>query len=573
MNTQYRKNLKAIMEKSKEYTDNIYSLSTNNIAGKDTSTNILAKTSDSGIWVGSDTGKWYYWDVSQYVDGGEFIANGENVLYHDGVQLKDINDNNIYPNIDADSIPSKLVSIEKIDDGMIDVINGGTSIVGNITTHSRVGYLRTDGTFSNDTSYNCLYTNFIVCKEGDKFLYKGFAQYSGASAIFYDEDFEILSFIQSSTSNNFIVVTIPANAKFVRFCSFAVTNTNVVFEVITLNSIIRNIEKNEEHITYAFNNTIHYNESSGYLKIDNSFSTDNRFHCKYTDYIECEAGDIYVFNGFAQWSGASAIYFNSNYEIISYEQCDDSKTYQRYTCPANSKYVRFGSFANSDAQIVFDVYRIDNVVTSPLNKKKWCVFGDSFTAGDILGKSKAYPSLICKRNKMLLQDFSKNGAYIHYGTDSPLNSSNSYYYQNIDNDVDYITIAYGLNELSTTIGTKESTDNTTIWGAYIELLTWLITNRPNAKIGIISNDAWMNVTMRNTLQSIALRFGVSFLDLKGKNTPLLIGGKYSEDNTDVSSDIVALRNTQYKVSSENSHPNETSQNLRSYIIEDWLKSI
>ena len=34
------------------------------------------------------------------------------------------------------------------------------------------------------------------------------------------------------------------------------------------------------------------------------------------------------------------------------------------------------------------------------------------------------------------------------------------------------------------------------------------------------------------------RFGVAFLDLKGKNTPLLIGGKYSEDNTDVSSDIV-----------------------------------
>lgn len=44
-------------------------------AGVDTSTNILAFTEDKGIWVGSDNGKWYYWDGTHYVEGGEFIAN------------------------------------------------------------------------------------------------------------------------------------------------------------------------------------------------------------------------------------------------------------------------------------------------------------------------------------------------------------------------------------------------------------------------------------------------------------------------------------------------------------------
>jgi len=42
--------------------------------GKDTSTNILAKTSNQGIWIGTDTGHWYYWNGTQYVDGGVYQA-------------------------------------------------------------------------------------------------------------------------------------------------------------------------------------------------------------------------------------------------------------------------------------------------------------------------------------------------------------------------------------------------------------------------------------------------------------------------------------------------------------------
>ena len=62
-------------------------------SGVGTSTNILAKTSDTGIWVGSDTGKWYYWDGSNYIVGGDFIANVESVIYHDDNQLKDYEGN------------------------------------------------------------------------------------------------------------------------------------------------------------------------------------------------------------------------------------------------------------------------------------------------------------------------------------------------------------------------------------------------------------------------------------------------------------------------------------------------
>ena len=41
-------------------------------SGVDTSTNILAFTTNKGIYIGSNTGHWYYWDGTHYVDGGVY---------------------------------------------------------------------------------------------------------------------------------------------------------------------------------------------------------------------------------------------------------------------------------------------------------------------------------------------------------------------------------------------------------------------------------------------------------------------------------------------------------------------
>lgn len=43
-------------------------------SGVDTSANILAFDEDKGIWIGSDTGNWYYWNGAQYVSGGIYQA-------------------------------------------------------------------------------------------------------------------------------------------------------------------------------------------------------------------------------------------------------------------------------------------------------------------------------------------------------------------------------------------------------------------------------------------------------------------------------------------------------------------
>ena len=50
-------------------------------AGVDTSTNILAFTEDKGVWVGSDTGYWYYWNGIQYAAGGNYMASTDRNHY------------------------------------------------------------------------------------------------------------------------------------------------------------------------------------------------------------------------------------------------------------------------------------------------------------------------------------------------------------------------------------------------------------------------------------------------------------------------------------------------------------
>ena len=67
-------------------------------SGTDTSTNILAFTEDKGIWIGTDTGNWYYWNGTQYVSGGVYQA----------VQYMQVN-NITSPYDDFNTMPNNLV--------------------------------------------------------------------------------------------------------------------------------------------------------------------------------------------------------------------------------------------------------------------------------------------------------------------------------------------------------------------------------------------------------------------------------------------------------------------------------
>lgn len=325
-------------------------------------------------------------------------------------------------------------------------------------------------------------------------------------------------------------------------------------------------------ITNTLTLTNHYLD-----KANGNANPDSNSKC--TDYIDLSTYTIFLVSGHSQYATTLICTYDENKTFLrSYgDGTSAGQTFNdyEYTPQSDEKFVRFSTYQYTQYPLKvvslgeflpINVKKQDNY----LFKKKYVACGDSFTAGDVISSDKVYPYLIAQRNNMQLVNMAHNGSYIHYGENGFTNPNNSYYYKNIPLDADIITIAYGLNETSASIGTKESNDNTTIWGAYNEVLGWITTNIPNAKVGIISNDAWMTYELRNALQEIAYYWGVEFLDLKEYGKPFMISGKYSQDG-DTNSSVVTQRTNQYCVSSTNGHPNELGHKVRSYIIENFLR--
>ena len=151
-----------------------------NPSGVDTEANILAKTSNEGIWVGSDTGHWYYWNGNQYVDGGVYQAVeisdssvtkpklNTNVFIPDGIKMNGVtfvaNQNRV----------SMIIYFEKT--GIMEINVKGNLVDGLAQTVLKIGHSITntnlnpilqysdnitDGEFNK--TYNVNYSDPYVC--------------------------------------------------------------------------------------------------------------------------------------------------------------------------------------------------------------------------------------------------------------------------------------------------------------------------------------------------------------------------------------------------------------------------
>lgn len=227
--------------------------------------------------------------------------------------------------------------------------------------------------------------------------------------------------------------------------------------------------------------------------------------------------------------------------------------------------------------------------------KKWAPCGDSFTAGDFTGlteniliesgkykgKKKTYPYIIGSRLNMDIVDSSISGSIMALdksyvdGTTTDINLRNPFShtrYKNIPKDVDYITIMFGLNDMShSNLGSIDDIDNNSFYGAFNVVLEYFITNMPHAKIGIIISCGWINETYRKAMLDISEKWGIPILDMKGDiNIPMMNGGRIG---LNVSNKAVELRNKNFSVSSSNPHPNPVAYEYMSTFVENFLRSL
>ena len=252
----------------------------------------------------------------------------------------------------------------------------------------------------------------------------------------------------------------------------------------------------------------------------------------------------------------------------------------------------------------------NGVITNDvLRGKKWAVFGDSFTAdggtgtklttGTYSGQNYVYPYIIGNRTGMDVLPFCNGGRTLAYPaeagefTNSATCPTDSRYYQNVPEDVDYITFQLGINDSHHAsgdsgtdgeetegiipIGTIDDADTSTYYGAWNVVLTWLIENRPFAHIGILVSNGCDSDDYRTAQIAIAKKYGIPYIDLNGdERTPVMI----RSTNPDISSAVKTLVNIKQAVDydgtvsgSVNRHPNDAAHEYESRFIENFLRTI
>lgn len=369
------------------------------------------------------------------------------------------------------------------------------------------------------------------------------------------------------------------------------------------------------------------NMENGYL-VEGNFVYDVKYRT--SDFIKVEYGKTYVKNVLENSLGGAKFYVflyrDNNIETyiryIIAERIGDNEGWSKFTIDViGAKYIRLSTgFDNSKSFVYycglgdsipdpvpewFDTIKhldekvlikpsqiVDNSgfsIKDSLSGKKWYVVGDSASEGDFSsitqesiqeglykGEKPVYPFFIGNRTGMVVYNIAKCGAVI---ATIPSQSEESrrqwsidgYYDELVGEDADYITIWLGANDMwqGVPIGTIDSEDPTTFYGAWNKVLTYYCNNRPNAKLGLVAS-FWCTKEYAEAVINIGAKYGIPVLNLyNDPNVPVTVGSK----RPDVSDEIKQLRNKQWVVSNSNSHPSAKYHEIESYFIEEWLRTL
>lgn len=198
--------------------------------------------------------------------------------------------------------------------------------------------------------------------------------------------------------------------------------------------------------------------------------------------------------------------------------------------------------------------------TNKLNGLKWAVLGDSITlASNLIG----YDELIQTKTGIIPLNYgvSATTVAIRSGrTDSFLER-----YVSMDSTADVITVLGGTNDFGLTValGTLGSTDTTTFYGAYDELVKGLIEKYPTKVIGLMTpmNRKTAPSSLKTYVQAvrdIGEKYGIPVLDM------------YKEAGL---SPIVDYHLNNYYVLQDGLHPNNVGYEIIAKPIKSFLEKI
>lgn len=554
-------------------------------------------TDTTKVYVNTTDGKWYYYDGDSWEIGGTYqssgISSGSITLSMLGSDVK----YNLHTTIDGVDKGQYLDTIE------LDLTN---NLVNNAVTND--GEIGSESTVRVATS-NLIYIPFgyaISCDDdhSNDYLVTGF---------WFDDSFTFTDSRRFDSGSSVFPFISCKNNRYVRI-GFRKSNngtiqpTDVTADVVI--SLKQRLSNKSDNIVGT--NLANLSKSvNGYL---DTASTAN-YYAKSNSYktlfpIRMEKGTTYhvsTLRKFAQYDNDMNYIPDSfvSSATTNYSFTATQNGYFVVSCQASaSLMVNSGASAETYTPYVEtlpDYVQLQNtsnlsgLVASKniLTGKTYVALGDSFTHGDFTnapeddyhieegtysGQYKVYPYLIGNRNDMTIINLAQNGMTMTKISNDWSNYVSDAVLANIPETADYITIKIGINDNpdhhNSNLGTINDDTNDTFYGRYNRVMNYLITNFPQAKIGIIISNGQTSLNFINAAIAIAQKYGVAYLNETTDNrVPLLMRTMRS----DVLDSVKTARNNNWYVStttgSTNYHPNAKCHEYESTIVENFLRSL
>ena len=553
----------------------------------------------SGIYVVLADGHWYYWNSAneEWTDGGLYLSS----LPDD--ELDDTSSNSVKNR-------SATIGIEEVSKKVLNLVASNNLFDKEKNELTDGYYILYDGTL---VSGNYFTTDYVFLKAGTYMFQPSWKMPTKERIIvaFYsldkvfDSDIGVYSNTVDINNKQFTMlrdgyVRFSFEKSFIKYSNYGL---KYYAPLIVKGSVLKFaddyycVSKKQPQILENSKNLINLEEAeNGYVYSDGAVNEEDTTY-KSTGYIKLEKDKTYSIKGVCRFvwlkevASETATYLQNQ---TDYQVTPTVDMYMRLSATkSNFEKLVVEENSTTPTNYIFPKYDLKNVIvkTSPLTKKCYVACGDSFTKGGYdgtegldpsvytfqdglyIGQQKTYPLFIGIRNNMYVINEAVGGSTMaRWEGDSDTSSFSRVRYQNIPSDADYITLKFGINDENKNIpiGTIDSNDVYTFYGAWNTVMSYIIEHHPKAKIGIIISNGIYNQDYVNATRNIAEKYGIPYLDEQQDKKVPLLNRVY---RTGVSATIRDFRNTTFRISATNTHPNVDAQEYESTFVENFLKSL
>lgn len=460
-------------------------------------------TDTTRVYVNTTDGHWYWYDGTNWQDGGTYQATQ--------IDNKAISFTNLDDLLQANfNIQYSTPLISTSNSGYCKVLNGAFTIQPDSSYKYEI-YDLTLGDILQFNVYNFYnMCGLIIIDSSNNIIYNSNPNSSGTdniNVVMKINQSGLKAYISHSVSND-----TPPNNRNIRKIARKIINVSNNLKINTNVTLVDTYE--------------HYDlRSQTYLNVYTNQNANVYIYAM-------EKGKTYKIKAYNQYdiTGYTITGLNNNLLETSYDGSPTSPTLKQieYTAEVDGFIYVTDSAGNPSVEIIYNAIDFDTNLyeLNPLNNKKVYFFGDSVTAGT---GSWAAANTIRSTNNMTGDNFAVGGMTFTVKSDS--NSSNNILLRikeriPLDNNVDYIILQGGVNDAfqSLTKGTPlanndftTACDTSTFSGAFEDAIRYILTEVPECKVGFIINAKIPRLPSLNQYMEIAKticeKYSVPTLDL------------------------------------------------------------